>query len=74
MLCAWPHPVLQEFLAATLSQHQMEKEENMRAAFQHFDIDNSGTINKDELRQALQVRSTWCQFAAVAADAEDDML
>ncbi|KAI3438381.1 hypothetical protein D9Q98_000813 [Chlorella vulgaris] len=54
----------EEFLAATLSQHQMEKEENMRAAFQHFDIDNSGTINKDELRQALQ--------SGVAANVVDD--
>ncbi len=45
----------QEFLAATLSQHQMEKAENMRAAFQHFDTDNSGTISRDELRDALKV-------------------
>ena len=52
-----PRPLpLQEFLAATLSTHQIEKAENMRAAFAHFDTDNSGTISKEELRQALQVR------------------
>lgn len=52
-----PFPLpLQEFLAATLSTHQIEKAENMRAAFAHFDTDNSGTISKEELRQALQVR------------------
>lgn len=50
----------QEFLAATLSQHQMEKAENMRAAFAHFDTDGSGTISKDELRQALQVGARMC--------------
>ena len=47
--------LLQEFIAATLSQHQMEKAENMRAAFLHFDKDNSGTISKEELREALKV-------------------
>ena len=46
---------LQEFVAATLSQHQILKAENMRAAFMHFDTDNSGTISKDELREALKV-------------------
>ena len=56
--CVSPQPgaaMLQEFLAATLSQHQMEKAENMRAAFQHFDTDGSGTISRDELREALKV-------------------
>ena len=45
----------QEFIAATLSQHQLEKQENMRAAFAHFDTDGSGTISRDELREALRV-------------------
>lgn len=39
-----------------MSTHQIEKAENMRAAFAHFDTDGSGTISKEELRQALQVR------------------
>lgn len=52
--CSWPLPV-QEFVAATLSQHQFEKAENMRAAFLHFDKDNSGTISREELREALKV-------------------
>lgn len=51
-----PHTAPQEFLAATMSTHQIEKAENMRAAFAHFDTDGSGTISKEELRQALQVR------------------
>lgn len=51
-----PCPAPQEFIAATLSEHQMQKAENMRAAFQHFDTDNSGTISKEELRVALKVR------------------
>lgn len=66
----------QEFLAATLSQHQMEKAENMRAAFLHFDKDGSGTISRDELREALKVciGHRWpycCNMSARRADVHD---
>ena len=30
-------------------------DENMMRAFQHFDTDNSGTISKEELKEALKV-------------------
>jgi Ca2+-binding EF-hand superfamily protein len=30
-------------------------EENMHKAFAHFDTDGSGTISKDELKEALKV-------------------
>ena len=50
-----PARSVQEFIAATLSQHQMEKAENMAAAFRHFDTDGSGTISKRELHEALRV-------------------
>ena len=70
-------------MAATLSQHQILKAENMRAAFMHFDTDNSGTISKDELREALKVRGLrerWRRVRAAlrcrrvdCAEAEDIM-
>ncbi len=47
----------EEFLAATLSQHQLMKEENMLRAFQHFDENKDGTISREELKKALQVCS-----------------
>jgi len=43
----------EEFLAATMSRHQMEKEENLRAAFAHFDTNGDGVISQEELRAAL---------------------
>lgn len=33
----------------------MQLEENMYRAFKHFDTDNSGTISKEELTEALKV-------------------
>lgn len=38
-----------------MSLHQLMKEENMLRAFKHFDTDGSGTISREELRQALKV-------------------
>ncbi|KAG0582634.1 hypothetical protein KC19_3G073900 [Ceratodon purpureus] len=38
-----------EFLAATLSLHHIELEENLFAAFQYFDKDGSGLITADEV-------------------------
>lgn len=37
-------------------------------AFQHFDKDNSGTINRDELKEALKVR-VWGEGAFVVEQA-----
>jgi Ca2+-binding EF-hand superfamily protein len=51
----------EEFLAATLSQHQYEKEENLRAAFAHFDENGDGMISRDELRKALAVSAAACR-------------
>ena len=34
----------------------MNKEENLMAAFRHFDTDGSGTISRQELKEALKAR------------------
>ncbi|XP_073285952.1 calcium-dependent protein kinase 29 [Primulina huaijiensis] len=42
-----------EFITATMHRHRLEKEEILYKAFKHFDVDNSGFITRDELRQAM---------------------
>ena len=42
-----------EFIAACLQSYNYLKENHLKAAFQYFDKDGSGTISKDELRQVL---------------------
>ncbi|KAI9201295.1 hypothetical protein LWI28_021220 [Acer negundo] len=42
-----------EFITATMHRHKLEKEEHLYKAFQYFDIDNSGFITREELRQAM---------------------
>ncbi|KZV16540.1 calcium-dependent protein kinase 29 [Dorcoceras hygrometricum] len=42
-----------EFITATMHRHRLEKEEILIKAFKHFDVDNSGFITKDELKQAM---------------------
>jgi Ca2+-binding EF-hand superfamily protein len=46
---------LQEFLAATINQNKLEREDHLKAAFQHFDLDGNGTITHDELTQVRLV-------------------
>lgn len=43
-----------EFIAATIDAQVFTREENMRAAFQMFDTDNSGKIDAKEVRQLLE--------------------
>ncbi len=38
-----------EFLAATLHLSKLNREENMMAAFKHFDKDDSGFITQAEI-------------------------
>ena len=45
----------EEFLAATVNQSQLERQENMVKAFEFFDTDRSGYITVDELEEALLV-------------------
>ncbi|KAH6799893.1 calcium-dependent protein kinase 29 [Perilla frutescens var. hirtella] len=42
-----------EFITATMHRHRLDKEDNLRKAFQYFDKDSSGFITRDELRQAM---------------------
>ncbi|KAL5998606.1 Calcium-dependent protein kinase 15 [Asimina triloba] len=42
-----------EFVTATMHRHRLEKDENLYKAFQFFDIDGSGFITRDELKQAM---------------------
>lgn len=43
-----------EFFAATLHLSRVEKDENLLAAFMHFDQDGNGTITKDELARVCE--------------------
>jgi len=42
-----------EFLMATMNEQQLMSKEKLKAAFKMFDKDNSGTISKDEIKEAL---------------------
>ena len=44
----------EEFLAATVQASRINTDENLKAAFQHFDADASGFITKEELVEALK--------------------
>ena len=43
-----------EFLAATMDAQVFMREENLRAAFQMFDTDNSGKIDANEVKVLLE--------------------
>jgi len=43
----------QEWVAATMHLHRVNNEKNLRIAFNHFDSDNSGFIDIEELADAL---------------------
>lgn len=42
-----------EFIAATINVHEFLSEERLQAIFNQFDIDNTGKISKDNLKQAF---------------------
>ncbi|XAR64221.1 Non-specific serine/threonine protein kinase [Bertholletia excelsa] len=42
-----------EFIAATMHRHGLEKEEQVREAFQFFDKDGNGYITRDEIKHAM---------------------
>lgn len=42
-----------EFIAATINVHDYLSEERLQGIFNQFDIDNTGSISKDNLRQAF---------------------
>ncbi len=42
-----------EFLMATMNEQQLMSKEKLKAAFKMFDKDGSGTISKDEIKEAL---------------------
>ncbi|KAI7726200.1 hypothetical protein M8C21_027346 [Ambrosia artemisiifolia] len=43
-----------EFITATMHRHNLEREEDLYKAFQHFDTDGSGFITRDELETAMK--------------------
>ncbi|CAM8903666.1 unnamed protein product [Rhodiola kirilowii] len=43
-----------EFITATMHRHELERDEHLYTAFQHFDKDGSGYITRDELEIAMQ--------------------
>ncbi len=43
-----------EFIAATIDAQIFLREENLRAAFQMFDADNSGKIDAKEVKELLE--------------------
>lgn len=43
----------QEFLAATINVGKIERDEHLKMAFEHFDLDGNGQISHAELTQAL---------------------
>jgi calcium-dependent protein kinase len=46
----------EEFLAVTVHQMRLDKDELMFKAFKQFDVDGSGFISEQELRDALSAR------------------
>ncbi|XP_016687701.2 calcium-dependent protein kinase 29 isoform X2 [Gossypium hirsutum] len=42
-----------EFVTATMHRHRLDREDNIRKAFNFFDKDSNGFITRDELRQAM---------------------
>ena len=46
---------MQEFLAGTLNLATLNKAENLKAAFESFDIDGDGKITREELQAGLKV-------------------
>eukprot|EP00884_Botryococcus_braunii_P005512 jgi/Botrbrau1/14962/Bobra.0018s0065.1 len=63
-----------EFLAATIHQCQLEKDDVMLRAFQSFDTDNSGYITTDELEAALkgQAGSTAEEIKKILQEVDKD--
>lgn len=61
----WPH-VIMALNPCSHCNMWVQLEENMYRAFKHFDTDNSGTISKEELTEALKVRSLPSQWRSSA--------
>lgn len=43
-----------EFVVATMNEKNLFSEKKLKAAFKMFDVDGSGTISKDEVKESLQ--------------------
>lgn len=56
---------VQEFLTATVFLGKLQRRENLMAAFQHFDNDDSGFISEEELLQVLGLGTRLAGAAAV---------
>lgn len=53
-MCASALTDWEEFLAATVHLNKLEKDEYLLRAFQHFDMDGSGSITANEIMAGLQ--------------------
>lgn len=49
----------EEFIAATMNQSKLEREEHLKKAFETFDLDGDGQITHDEL-VAVSMRMCVC--------------
>ncbi len=64
---------MQEFLAATINQSKLEREDHLKAAFEHFDIDGDGKITHAELTESLaNLKMKEIDIKAILADVDKD--
>lgn len=50
----------EEFLAATINVGKLEREDHLKRAFEHFDLDGNGQISHDELVQVSWMEACAC--------------
>ena len=62
-----------EFVMATINEKNMLSNEKLQQAFNMFDQDGSGSINADEIRQALSFKTlSEQQVKAIIKEADDN--
>ena len=54
-----------EFLAATMNKEKVVSESNLKFAFHHFDVDNSGFITAENLQEAFKRQGRLIELSEV---------